>query len=131
LWALKILGLLGCDICGQTPCLTPVFCNTSRDLERQAQESRRDDRIPENWEAMSFGELYEHLNSQRPTPQTTIEAILYCVRERGVAALDEPKNIERLQSCDDAALAQINHRIGKLMKGEARGLDRRCSSQSE
>ena len=39
----------------------------------------------------------------RPTPRTTIEAILWCVRERGVQALREPANIERLLRCDSAA----------------------------
>src|SRR4051812_35073482 len=33
---------------------------------------------------------------RRPaTPQATIEAVLYCVRERGIDALQEPANIER------------------------------------
>jgi hypothetical protein len=32
---------------------------------------------------------------QRPTPQTTIEAILHCVRVGGTKALHEPANIER------------------------------------
>ena len=47
----------------------------------------------------------------RPTPRTTIEAILWCVRERGVEALREPANIERLLRCDSAARAEINERI--------------------
>jgi hypothetical protein len=55
----------------------------------------------------------------RPTTQTTIEAILYCVRERGVAALKEPANRERLQRCDAAARQQINGRIDRLQKGDA------------
>jgi hypothetical protein len=50
----------------------------------------------------------------RPTPQTTIEAIMYCVRTRGTKALHEPTNLERLSRCDDAALAQIEARITKL-----------------
>ena len=50
----------------------------------------------------------------RPTPQTTIEAILYCVRERGPKALHEPDNVERLARCDKAALAQIDTRIANL-----------------
>src|SRR5436309_5383247 len=48
---------------------------------------------------------------QRPTPQVTIEAILYCVRERGPKALHEPDNVERLARCDKAALAQVDTRI--------------------
>jgi hypothetical protein len=53
----------------------------------------------------------------RPTPQVTIEAVLYCVRERGLAVLKEPANLERLSRCDEAARAQINERIAKLEKG--------------
>jgi hypothetical protein len=50
----------------------------------------------------------------RPTPQTTIEAILCCLRERGPNALHEPENIERFRQCDTAAIAQINTRMAKL-----------------
>jgi hypothetical protein len=53
----------------------------------------------------------------RPTPQTTIEAIMWCVRERGLKALQEPANIERLRRCDKAAIAQIDARLRKL-KGD-------------
>jgi hypothetical protein len=53
-----------------------------------------------------------------PTPQTTIEAIVYCVREYGLVALKEPANLERLSRCDPAAKAEINKRIeGLLAKG--------------
>jgi hypothetical protein len=53
----------------------------------------------------------------RPTPEVTIEAMMYCVRERGVQALKEAANIERLGRCDAAAKAQVNVRIAKLIKG--------------
>jgi hypothetical protein len=49
----------------------------------------------------------------RPTPQTTIEAILHCVRERGPNALHESENIERLRQCDAAAIARINTGMAK------------------
>jgi hypothetical protein len=42
---------------------------------------------------------------------------MYCVRQRGPAALKEPANIERLSRCDAAALAQINARMAKLKGG--------------
>jgi hypothetical protein len=51
---------------------------------------------------------------RRPTPQTTIEAIMYCVRERGPQALHESANIERLGRCDEAAISEIDQRIAKL-----------------
>jgi hypothetical protein len=46
-----------------------------------------------------------------PTPACTVEAILYCVRERGPAALREPANLARLRDCDKAALAEIDRRL--------------------
>jgi hypothetical protein len=52
----------------------------------------------------------------RPTPQATVEAILWCVRERGLKALKEPANKERLGRCDGAAVAQIDARISKLKR---------------
>jgi len=68
---------------------------------------------------VSLDRAWHELNDEaRPTPQTTIEAILYCVRERGVAALDEPEDIERLRRCDAAALAKINQHIAEL-KGDS------------
>jgi hypothetical protein len=48
------------------------------------------------------------------TPQTTIEAVMYCVRERGLAALREPANQQRLMTLDDDARAEVNGRIAKL-----------------
>jgi hypothetical protein len=45
------------------------------------------------------------------TPQSTIDALVYCVRVRGIAALDEPNNKERLARCDADAREQINGRI--------------------
>jgi hypothetical protein len=50
------------------------------------------------------------------TPQTTVEAIMLSVRERGLDALKEPANRERLLRCDEAAKAQINERIGRLVE---------------
>jgi hypothetical protein len=52
-------------------------------------------------------------NRSRPTPRSTIEAIMWCVRERGPHALHEPGNIERLSRCDDAAIAEIDARMAK------------------
>lgn len=52
--------------------------------------------------------------SPRPTPQTTIDAVMLAVRERGIGALREPANVERLRRCDAAAKAQLRARIEKL-----------------
>ncbi|MFZ0147017.1 MAG: hypothetical protein WAM72_01490 [Xanthobacteraceae bacterium] len=73
------------------------------------------DRLP-----ISLGALWDRLNDprRRATPETVIEAILWTVRERGVAALDEPANIERLSRCDAAAVKIINERIERLTAAE-------------
>jgi hypothetical protein len=64
----------------------------------------------------SVGVLWDRLNhpSRWATPQATIEAIMVTVRGRGVAALKEPANVERLKRCDDATKAEINRRITML-----------------
>jgi hypothetical protein len=90
-----------CDVCGSEPCLTPGFCQACRDVDAQMRQRRPTE------------------NPSRPTPRTTIEAIMYCVRERGPQALHEPANIERLSRCDDAAIAEIDARMRKLKSGHA------------
>jgi hypothetical protein len=50
----------------------------------------------------------------RPTPQSTVEAVMYSVRERGLKALKETASQERLHRCDAAAQEQIIQRIEKL-----------------
>ena len=53
------------------------------------------------------------------TPTVTVEAVLYSIRTRGLAALQEPDVLQRLQRCDIAAKAEINQRIERLHeKGE-------------
>lgn len=46
---------------------------------------------------------------------STIETIMCAVRARGVPALKEPANIERLSRCDAAARKEINRRIESLI----------------
>jgi hypothetical protein len=50
----------------------------------------------------------------RRTPQTTVEAIMFAVGERGAAALREPANVARLRDCDDAARREIDARVSLL-----------------
>jgi hypothetical protein len=89
-------------------------------------EEAIDDLVPafEGLRGDSFEALVEQLAKEtkarakpenRPTLQTTIEAVMWCVRERGLGALKEPANVERLARCDAAAKAQIDSRIKKLI----------------
>ena len=60
-----------------------------------------------------------------PTPQTIVEAVLWTARERGLRALKEPANQERLRRCDAAAQEQIIkriemlHAVGRIPGGDA------------
>jgi hypothetical protein len=106
-----------CPTCGCSPCSSPGFCALCREADRKrAAQPKHEPGLPTNWDQMSVGELWDRLNDPRrwTTPQSTIEAIMAAVRARGVAALKEPPNIERLMQCDDAARAEINRRIVAL-----------------
>ena len=111
-------GWCSCPTCGQPT--NDSFDAACRDADARAQNtpvppkvaslrSLLDDRV-------SLDRAWRELNDThaRPTSQATIEAILYCVRERGISALQEPANRERLSRCDAAALAQIDDRIVRL-----------------
>jgi len=64
----------------------------------------------------SIDALYRDLNKPNATPQATVEAIMVAVRERGVAALKDAANVERLGRCDQVTRAQINQRIARLIE---------------
>ena len=95
--AAKAAVQFACDVCGSEPCLTPGFCQACRAADAQVRQQRPlEPRLP-------------------PTPRTTIEAIMWTVRVRGVAALREAANIERLSRCDSTARTEINERIARLI----------------
>jgi hypothetical protein len=92
---------LACATCGAAPCANPDFCAQCHLAD---QKARRRQRI--------------NGAEQRSTPQATIEAIMFCIRERGLAALKEPANVERLSRCNPTALAEIDKRVTKLRIGQ-------------
>jgi hypothetical protein len=74
----------------------------------------------DDWNTMSIDALYRALNNPRATPQTTVEAIMVAVRARGLAALEEAANVERLVRCDQVARRQINERITRVYEQSSR-----------
>jgi hypothetical protein len=72
--------------------------------------------LSKNWDVLSLDALWNVLNdpARRATPQSTIEAVLYGVRTRGIAALQEPDNKERIARCDGAAKQQIKAAIARM-----------------
>ena len=66
---------------------------------------------------VSLDRAWHELRDNRPTPEVTVEAIRQSVRERGLKALDEPVNQERLGRCDAAARARLDRWITEFQKG--------------
>jgi len=99
------------------PAATAV-ANRLQSWPRQDSENASPDRVSERRRQMSLGALWDRLNdpARFATPQSTVDAVVHCVRERGVGALKEPANIERLLRCDAAAKKQIDERIEKLLE---------------
>jgi hypothetical protein len=73
-----------------------------------------------DWNTMPIDALHCALNNPSATPQTTVEAIMVSVRERGLAALEEAATVERLVRCDQVARRQINERITRLYEQGSR-----------
>jgi len=46
----------------------------------------------------------------RPTPQATIDALMYALRG-GLAAFDDPSNLDRLRRCYPHAMRQVATRL--------------------
>jgi hypothetical protein len=104
-----------CRTCGTDPCVNPSFCAACRKADRKTEKQRPLPGIPPDWDTISLDALWQRLQQDHPTPQVTIEAIMLGVRERGLAALKEPANIERLLPCDAHAKKKINLRIVSLL----------------
>jgi hypothetical protein len=115
-----------CPICGADPCVNSSFCAACREADQRKTRGDRPHhidplmwngrpaRIPHDWNNMASDALWQLFNNQRRTPQSTTEAVILCVRERGLEALEERANIERLSRCDVSARAQINDRIARI-----------------
>jgi hypothetical protein len=114
-------GVPACPTCGASPCVNPGFCRKSRSADRN--HSRADERTARLRHLMgddvSMDAAWNEFNKRREKPQTLIEAIMYSVRTRGLAAMQEPATQERLSRCDAAARSEIERRVAKL-KAEGR-----------
>jgi hypothetical protein len=94
----KPLDEIACDMCGVTPCASMTFCKTCKLVDSRNRAKPTEKR------------------ARRPTPVMTIEAIMIAVRLRGIGALREPANLERLSRCDDRAKDEVNRRIDVLFQ---------------
>jgi hypothetical protein len=110
-----------CRMCGQNPCLNPSFCATCDRVEKQ-HPRRRTPREARTWQLLGDAVSLERMYAayidprNRPTPKAVIDAVVWCVRERGIAALKEPANVEQLSRCAAAAKAEIDRQIEKISR---------------
>lgn len=51
------------------------------------------------------------------TPGSIVDALIYCIKSRGVDALKEPGNVGWLAQCDEQAKARINKFVAKISGG--------------
>jgi hypothetical protein len=68
-------------------------------------------------EDVSFERAYSEINDprSRPTPDVTIDTVVYAVQARGLAVLREPAILHILHACDARAEAEIDRRIDELI----------------
>jgi hypothetical protein len=86
-----------CDVCGQTPCASRSFCRVCREADRK-HAARVATPKPET----------------RPTPVSIVDALVYCIKSRGVDALKEPANAIWFAQCDEDAKERIDRFIKRV-----------------
>ena len=108
-----------CPTCGASPCINPAFCALCRDADRKVRGSAgehlnllRKLMHP----SVTLEQAYREITPRTDQRRRSVEAVILTVRDRGLAALKEPANVERLERCDAAAKAEIERRIAKLRK---------------
>ncbi len=68
------------------------------------------------WDEVSLVSAWTLIQRRQATARATIEALCMSVKERGIEALTDPTNQDRLRRCDAAAIAEIDRRIVALTK---------------
>jgi hypothetical protein len=79
--------------------------------------------IPHNWHEMSIEALMAHFDRARRrhgAPQTTVEALMLGLRERGTKALVEPKVARRVSELSEQQLHEVCGRLQRLKPHIAR-----------
>jgi hypothetical protein len=115
----RALGLVTpCPTSGCEPCPLPSFCQSCREADAKAAKHHDDPHLKRLRRLMDDDIGLERASVEvmkgRPTPNATIEAIKQSVRDRGVTALKEAANRERLSQCDNAARAEIDRWVARL-----------------
>lgn len=113
-----------CNVCGCAPCLHPPFCRSCRQADRKFVHERRDTEaawrralIDDN---VSIERAYAEINRRDQAAASTVEALMYSLRERGPSALQEPTTQRRLSEMNETQLREVCERLQKLKPHIAR-----------
>jgi hypothetical protein len=95
-----------CLTCGQKPCASPSFCKACRvaDFKLFREGKQRPQPIDNQFVA----------KPSRPTPRSTVDALIHVLRTEGILAMKQPKNRERWSRCDERARERLRAFVGRL-----------------
>jgi transposase len=118
-------SVVTCDVCGGTPCINSTFCRACRRADEKARQRATDPKILRARRLLddnvSFEAAYHELNrTPGRTPTATVEALMYSLRTRGVAALEEPATKRRLSELSDEQVDEVGARLQRLKPHIAR-----------
>jgi hypothetical protein len=69
------------------------------------------DHVPHDWEEMTFDEPWRLFNRECPTPQTTIEALMFGLRDGLAALANNPDRLRRLSELSAEQLKAVCRRL--------------------
>jgi hypothetical protein len=115
--AMRGAGQFECRTCGRAPCQSPGFCRLCRAADRKATTAKSeieqlralmDDRL-------SLDRTYTTINNNHGgAGAATVEALLFGLRERGIAPLKEPGLRARLAQVSNDQIVEAAERLQRL-----------------
>jgi transposase len=108
-----------CTVCGAASCVNPGFCRSCRRADRAAAKQRNDPALKRLCALMVEGvridRAWRELNrAPDRVSASTVEALMYSLRERGTKALEEPDTKRRLSQCSDEQVIEVGNRLQRL-----------------
>src|SRR5215831_5961609 len=81
--------------------------------EKARYRASSETRVPD-WAGVAADAWSAPSWKEAAAPQSTVEALMMGLRERGIAALTEPKVRCRLSECDAQQVVEVGNRLQKL-----------------
>jgi hypothetical protein len=107
-----------CLICGADPCINPTFCAPCRRADRAAvkHDDPRLQRLRQLLPRSVSPERAWHELNRTPgrAATSTVEAVMFSLRERGVKALDETGTRHRLAQLSEEQVIEVGDRLQRI-----------------